>query len=199
MSPHDPSLSVEQASDEIVRIERDRASSIASKPPISSPAYEPNFERVEAIVCPNCPVHGRHSTGSVPGSTLTSSEHRLSPGLISGRSASSPAAPHVTECAVAASDSKVDSDLEFSATTFPKVSDATSLAETIETISSSGRSPSTPLFEPKTPRAMVIIRDVESFGVGGKGFSDLSGDFSDLICTDRNVGPTADGPQVVAA
>ncbi|KAK1504181.1 N-terminal amidase [Colletotrichum tamarilloi] len=199
MSPHDPSLPVEHASDEIVRIERDRASSIASKPPISSPASEPNFERVEAIVCPNCPVHGRHSTGSVPGSTLTSSEHRLSPGLTSGRSASSPAASHVTESAVAASASAVGNDPGFSATKSPKVSDATSLAETIETISSSGRSPSTPLFEPKTPRAMVIIRDVEPFGVEGKGFSDLAGSFPDLICTDRTVGPTADGPQVVAA
>ncbi|KZL86726.1 n-terminal amidase [Colletotrichum incanum] len=199
MSPHDPSLSPEQASDEFVRIERDRASSIASKPPISSPASEPTFERVEAIVCPNCPVHGRHSTGSAPGTSSTTSEHRASPDLTSGRSVSSPAATHGAESVTVASNSKAGDDPQFSVTGSENPSDLNSLAETIETISSTSRSPSTPLFEPKTPRAMVIIRDAESFGNGEKLIPDLPGSFSDLICADRNVGPTSDGQHVVAA
>ncbi|KAK2025001.1 hypothetical protein LX32DRAFT_77749 [Colletotrichum zoysiae] len=194
MSPHDPSLPSEQAPEEFVRIERDRASSIASKPPVSSPASEPTFERVEAVVCPNCPVHGRHSIGSAPGTSSTAVGHRVSPDLTSGRSISSPAATHGTGSVIVASSSKVGGGPQFAVAGSNKSSDSSSLAETIETISSTSRSPSTP-FEPKTPRAMVIM----SLENAEKLIPDLPDTFPELICADRNVGPASDGQHVIAA
>ncbi|KAK1983461.1 hypothetical protein LZ30DRAFT_480680 [Colletotrichum cereale] len=196
MSPRDPSSPLDQYADEIIRIERDRRSSIASKPPIGSPASEPTYERVEAILCPTCPVHGRHSTASAPGATSTSSGHRTSPDLSHGRSSSSPAASNGTENATAATNSKVGDDPNYSITGSNKPSDAGSLAETVETVSSAGRSPSTPLFEPKTLRATVVIRDAGNNGSGG--IPDLPGNLADLACLDRSIGLASDGPNAIA-
>ncbi|EFQ27945.1 uncharacterized protein GLRG_03089 [Colletotrichum graminicola M1.001] len=197
MSPRDPSSPPVQDADEIIRIERDRRSSIASKPPTGSPGSGTPFERVEAILCPTCPVHGRHSTASDPGATLTSSGHRISPDLSHGRSFSSPAAAKGTENATAATNSKGEDGLNYSITGSNKPSDADSLAETIGTVSSAGRSPSTPPFEPKTPRAMVVICDAENNDIGGT--PDLPGSLADLACLDNNIGLSSDGPNAIVA
>ncbi|KAI3536655.1 N-terminal amidase [Colletotrichum abscissum] len=200
MSPRDPSLPPEQDPDDIVRIVRERASSMASKPGMGSPSSEPAYERVEAIVCPTCPVHGRHSTSSAPGDSSTLLGHRISPDLSVGRSLSSPAAATTVGNVAVATTSKVGDDPNYSITGSNKPSDAGSLAETIETVSTTSRSPSTPRFEPKTPRAMVVVRDVEVPGIRDELPSELlAKSFSDLICTDRNVGPPSDGPPAIAA
>ncbi|KAK2775535.1 carbon-nitrogen family protein [Colletotrichum kahawae] len=198
MSPQDPSLPAEQPADEIVRIERDRKHSIGSKPPIDSPASEPNFERVESVLCPTCPVHGRHSTGSAPASHSAGLGPRVSPDLQAGRSMSSLAAANTTGSIDSMSSSHVGEDPKFSATTTSKPSDTGSLTETLETISTTSRSPSTPFFEPKTPKAMVIVRDSDVDSNGGSLIPDLPSNLPDLTCVDRTVGPTPDGPRAIA-
>ncbi|KAF3811270.1 Protein N-terminal amidase [Colletotrichum gloeosporioides] len=197
MSPHDPSLPAEQSADEIVRIQRDRKSSIGSKPPVEPPAPQPDFARVESVVCPTCPVHGRHSTSSAPAPHGATLGHRTPSPDLHGRSLSSPAAVNSSNSIDAISSSQIGDDPKFSTTEIGKPSDVLSLTETIETISTNSRSPSTPFFEPKTPKAMVIIRDSDDSN-GGPLIPDLSPVLSDLTCVDRIVGPTPDGSRAIA-
>lgn len=195
MSPQDPSLSREEDPDEIIRIEHDRMESIGSKPPADIPPSDPNFERIESIVCPTCPLHGRHSTGSAPGPESTSG-HRVSPDIDSGRSLSSPAAVNSNESIDATTcHGNVANDPKFSATASSKPSDVSSLAETVETISASSRSPSTPSFEAKTPKAMIAVRHIDAGG-RGQTLTPEPVNLIDLSCMDKRVGttPTKDAP-----
>lgn len=199
MSPHDPSLPQGQAPEELSRIERDRKDSIGSQPPPDSPASEPNFARIETVVCTTCPVHGRHSTGSAPDPSSISG-HRVSPDSNTGRSMSSPAVTTTGEHTNITPASNVADDPKFSATKSDNPSDVSSLAETVETISISSRSPSTPMFEPKTPRAMVAIRDTDAGADGRTLAPEMPAELTDLTCADRSVGttPTPDAPRAIA-
>ncbi|KAL2873927.1 hypothetical protein SGCOL_010898 [Colletotrichum sp. CLE4] len=151
-----------------------------------------DFEIVEEILCPNCPVHGRQSIGSAQevGSAKMVG-HRDSPDLGSGRSMSLPAASAIEvskKTAILNAKTKQDLEgLEFSSTNATKSSDALSLTETLETVSTTSRSPSTPMFEPKTPTAMVFVRSAndstDSLGL------DATDDLIDLRCMDRDVVP----------
>lgn len=196
MSPYDPSAAAGPSSDEIVRIQRDRKSSIGSKPPAEPSAPAPNFQRVESVVCPTCPLHGRHSTSSAPVPHSSIQSLRSSPDLNSGRSMSSPAAANGVATTDVVLGNQANSP-QFSVTPSSKPSDVSSLAETIETISTTSRSPSTPFFEPKTPKAMVILRDAEA-GSNGSALPALSDDLIDLSCVDIPMGPTPDGSVAIA-
>ncbi|KAF4489859.1 Protein N-terminal amidase [Colletotrichum fructicola Nara gc5] len=199
MSPHDPSLPQGQAPEELSRIERDRKDSIGSQPPPDSPASEPNFARIETVVCTTCPVHGRHSVGSAPDPSSISG-HRVSPDSNTGRSMSSPAVTTTGEHTNITPTSNVADDPKFSATKSDNPSDVSSLAETVETISISSRSPSTPMFEPKTPKAMVAIRDTDAGADGRTLVPEMPAELTDLTCADRSVGttPTPDAPRAIA-
>ncbi|KAF6836169.1 N-terminal amidase [Colletotrichum plurivorum] len=144
MSPYDPSAPTGPSSDEIVRIQRDRKSSIGSKPPAEPSASDPNFHRVESM--------------------------------------SSPAAANGVAATDVISGNHVSNSPQFSVTPSSKPSDVSSLAETIETISTTSRSPSTPFFEPKTPEAMVTLREAEA-GSNGSTLPLLPDDLIDLSCT----------------
>ncbi|KAL4726131.1 hypothetical protein ACLX1H_006808 [Fusarium chlamydosporum] len=133
------------------------------------------FERVEAILCPNCPVHGRRSSSTsqqnvgvserVPHSPPKSSPtHRpassagpsrhLEPEHTEHRRASSGDTSQLTfEKPVEALSNDAQS---YSQNEAAEVSDCGSFADTLQTISTPGRSPATPSFNPSTPKAMVL-------------------------------------------
>ncbi|KAL6924578.1 hypothetical protein FSST1_001852 [Fusarium sambucinum] len=133
------------------------------------------FERVEAILCPNCPVHGRRSSSAaeqnigvparVPQSPPKfSPTHRpassaslpryLEPEQIEIRRASSGDASQlaIKKPVLDLSDDKQSSSQNEAA----EASDCGSFAETLQTVSTPGRSPTTPSFNPSTPKAMIL-------------------------------------------
>ncbi|KAK2936176.1 Carbon-nitrogen hydrolase [Fusarium oxysporum f. sp. vasinfectum] len=132
------------------------------------------FERVEAILCPNCPVHGRRSTadGTVNGDNTLPPPHSPPKSSPAQRPASSAGAPQHLEPEPAAprrassgdaSQLQLENPLDSVAQTTPpqneaaEASDCGSFAETLQTISTPGRSPATPSFNPSTPKAMVLM------------------------------------------
>ncbi|KAH6963611.1 hypothetical protein DER45DRAFT_116405 [Fusarium avenaceum] len=141
----------------------------------SSDAVPAEFERVEEILCPNCPVHGRRSTADgvradenhVPGSlsppkpsptqrpaSSMGTLQYLEPEETAPRRASSGDASqlfHEQPLNNATSAIQLSSQNEAA-----EVSDCGSFAETLQTISTPGRSPATPSFNPSTPKAMVL-------------------------------------------
>ncbi|KAJ3508840.1 hypothetical protein NM208_g15758 [Fusarium decemcellulare] len=148
--------------------------SIANGQPQSDENNPNEFERVEAIICPNCPVHGRRSSSNGgrnneisipvsrsppksspaqrPASSGSLAQH-LAPEQIEPRRASSGDASQI----------KVVEPLNVAKTDTPpsqneaaEVSDCGSFTETLQTISTPGRSPATPCFNPSTPKAMVL-------------------------------------------
>ncbi|KAJ3458487.1 hypothetical protein MRS44_012596 [Fusarium solani] len=127
-----------------------------------SPEMAAEFERVEAILSPSCPVHGRsssnaarHSDYGAPANNLQLPT-KLSPTSPSGKSDSAAfAARHWGKPAA-------EKTLQVSTKTdTPAASDAGSLAGTLQTLSTPGRSPATPAayFNPSTPKAMVLKTD----------------------------------------
>ncbi|KAI8255293.1 hypothetical protein K4K56_007952 [Colletotrichum sp. SAR 10_98] len=193
MVPHDPSQSVDDAREASLLRKKDRRRSLSTKEPITSPASEPTYARVESVVNLTCPLHGRNSTSSAP------SGHRVSSTLASGRSKSTSAAVANNESTEPVVNGSVADNPLFSAIASSGPTDASSLSETIETISAASRSPSTPLFEPKTPKAMVLIRDVDDVGAGVPPLLDLSDSLPDLTCIERKVAPVSDAPQAIVA
>ncbi|RFN43592.1 hypothetical protein FIE12Z_12173 [Fusarium flagelliforme] len=141
----------------------------------SSEVVPVEFERVEEIRCPNCPVHGRRSTsvGVVTDNThlLTSQSppkpspaqrpassagmsHYLQPEEALPRRASSNDATQLV--AEKPTDYANDNAPSSSQNEAAEASDCGSFAETLQTISTPGRSPATPSFNPSTPKAMVL-------------------------------------------
>ncbi|KAL0943977.1 N-terminal amidase [Colletotrichum truncatum] len=185
MVPRDPSQPAEEAQRDWDLFLSQGNNSSASKEPHASHFSEPiaRFERVEALVSLSCPVHGRNSTSSTP------SGHRVASVLSSSRSNSTPAATASSKSKgkERSVSSTIGDDLLFS---------PGSLAESIATISSS-RSPSTPRFEPQTPRAMVLIRENEDIGTGEPPLLHLANNFSDLSCIERPIGSSSDESKAV--
>ncbi|KAF4992539.1 hypothetical protein FGRMN_7101 [Fusarium graminum] len=141
----------------------------------SSDAVPAEFERVEEILCPNCPVHGRRSTADGTRSTENDTPGPHSPPKPSPtqRPASSMgtlqylAPEHTAPRRVSSGDASqltLEKPLDDPTTTIQlppqneaaEVSDCGSFAETLQTISTPGRSPATPSFNPSTPKAMVL-------------------------------------------
>ncbi|KAM0375666.1 hypothetical protein ACHAO7_002229 [Fusarium culmorum] len=141
----------------------------------SSEVVPAEFERVEEIRCPNCPVHGRRSTsvGVVAETTrLHASQsppkpsptqrpassagmpHHLQPEEVLHRRASSGDATRLVSGKPL--DRPTDNAPSASQNEAAEASDCGSFAETLQTISTPGRSPATPSFNPSTPKAMVL-------------------------------------------
>ncbi|CEI39308.1 unnamed protein product [Fusarium venenatum] len=153
----------------------DRTSSTQTGRRRSSVAVPIEFERVEEIRCPNCPVHSRRSTsvGAVTDATrLHASQsppksspaqrpassagisHYLQPEGVLHRRASS---GHMTQLiAEEPLDRLTDNAPSSSQNEAAEASDCGSFAETLQTVSTPGRSPATPSFNPSTPKAMVL-------------------------------------------
>jgi hypothetical protein len=147
-----------------------RGSAARRRPSVDQHGDE--FERVEEVVCPNCPLHGRHS--SVPPGEAN---HTHGPGPVSEGSSAAPSAaepsgqssPKVATDQVEASDDTLKTPVASTqATEVPDNAEAANLerttsqgynssTETTLTVSTPGRSPATPsFFDPLTPKAMVF-------------------------------------------
>ncbi|KAJ4167849.1 hypothetical protein NW754_011665 [Fusarium falciforme] len=132
------------------------------------------FERVEAIISPSCPVHGRRPSSnrgrvneiSIPVSrsppepsppqrpaSSTGTSQYLEPGQLEPRRASSGDA---SQMAFVESQKPTIKDTQVSQNEAAEASDCGSVTETLQTISTPGRSPATPYFNPSTPKAMVL-------------------------------------------
>lgn len=152
----------------------DRTSSAQTGRRRSSDAVPVEFERVEAILCPNCPVHGRRSTadGTVNGGNPLPPPHSPPKSSPAQRPASSAGTPQYLEPEPAAprrassgdaSQLQLENPLDNMAQSASpqneaaEASDCGSFAETLQTISTPGRSPATPSFNPSTPKAMVLM------------------------------------------
>jgi hypothetical protein len=137
------------------------------------------FERVEAIISRNCPLHGCHSTPHGPGAAEISmpvhgvvlhgdrGNHHGNGGRRSasantggGGRGSARTAPDDVATRRHAESRARDSPTDDGG---GLTSDASSLADTqsIETIESPDPSPHTPAFGPTTPKAMVLFHDFE--------------------------------------
>ncbi|RSL91048.1 hypothetical protein CDV31_015547 [Fusarium ambrosium] len=151
-----------------------------------SPEMAAEFERVEAVLSPSCPVHGRsssnaarHSDYGVPANNLQLPT-KLSPTSPSGKSDSAAFAARVERLQLAdlgdniesyylmgtgigpVPKSAVEKTLQVSTKNeTAEASDSGSLAGTLQTLSTPGRSPATPAsyFNPSTPKAMVLKSD----------------------------------------
>ncbi|KAJ4321664.1 hypothetical protein N0V84_005218 [Fusarium piperis] len=151
-----------------------------------SPEMAAEFERVEAVFSPSCPVHGRsssnaarHSDYGVPANNLQLPT-KLSPTSPSGKSDSAAFAARVERLQYADLGDNIESyyfmGTSPSAVGKPtteqalqvstksdtaEASDSGSLAGTLQTLSTPGRSPATPAsyFNPSTPKAMVLRTD----------------------------------------
>ncbi|KAH8736354.1 hypothetical protein BGZ61DRAFT_441879 [Ilyonectria robusta] len=135
------------------------------------------FERVEAILCPSCPVHGRHSSSD----HTRPSEGHLTQSQSSPRAASTnnavtdtdrfqddDAPRHTQQGQPGRGNSHAEKHTDSHASLQPDLLLSNEGAETsgysssgtLQTISSPGRSPATPFcFEPATPKAMVLETD----------------------------------------
>lgn len=185
MVPHDPSQPVEDhgiAWDAFMKAGQNSSKSTGAKVSLFSERVEKN-DRIEAIVSLSG-LYGKVSTSSSP------SRPRGSPELPTSRSNSTPA--------VAAGSKTKDGVVGDKTGDRPPFS-LNSLAETVATIPSSTRSPSTPRFEPSTPKAMLLIRDDKDSLTGGPPLLDLANNFSNLTCIDRPVGPHSDGSKAIVA
>ncbi|OHE96354.1 N-terminal amidase [Colletotrichum orchidophilum] len=159
----------------------------------TSPGVVPvGFDKIEAVLHPNCPVHGRHSTSGVrPTENAAAQEHNEPFDLALRRSLSTPAtANNSTVQFGSLESSKISHNPRVSTVANTPPSDVSSLSETVGTVSTTSRSPSTPFFEPKTPTAMVIIRDLEDAAFGIASPEKESG-LAELRCVDRNMGVSA--------
>ncbi|KAK1718825.1 uncharacterized protein BDZ83DRAFT_755387 [Colletotrichum acutatum] len=164
----------------------------ANNTPSTSPGNAPaDFEKIEAVLHPSCPVHGRHSTSGVrPPENAAAQETSESSDLALRRSLSTPATANGSAVQFGSIEGSISQNPRFSAIVNKQPSDVTSLSETVGTVSTISRSPSTPFFEPKTPTAMVIIRDLEDAAFGIASQEKETG-LAELRCVDRNMGVSA--------
>lgn len=150
-----------------------------------SPEMAAEFERVEVVVSPGCLVHGRsssnaarHSDYGAPANNLQLPT-KLSPTSPSGKSDSAAFAARVERLQLADLGDNIESyylmgaginivekpaaekTLQVLKTDTAEASDSGSLAGTLQTLSTPGRSPATPAsyFNPSTPKAMVLKTD----------------------------------------
>ncbi|KAI8714385.1 CN hydrolase domain-containing protein [Fusarium sp. LHS14.1] len=150
-----------------------------------SPEMAAEFERVEVVVSPSCLVHGRsssnaarHSDYGAPANNLQLPT-KLSPTSPSGKSDSAAFAARVERLQLADLGDNIESyylmgnginivekpaaekTLQVLKTDIAEASDSGSLAGTLQTLSTPGRSPATPAsyFNPSTPKAMVLKTD----------------------------------------
>ncbi|SPJ83630.1 related to amino-terminal amidase [Fusarium torulosum] len=133
------------------------------------------FERVEAILCPSCPVHGRRSSsGEEPnvGAPAPVPQSPPQPSPIPRPASSTGLAQHLQpeqlEPRRASSGDTIQLTIDQSIPDLSNVtqsssqneaaeaSDCGSFAETLQTISTPGRSPATPSFNPSTPKAIIL-------------------------------------------
>ncbi|KAF5706608.1 amino-terminal amidase [Fusarium globosum] len=147
------------------------------------------FERVESVVCPNCPVHGRnpsasgnrHTESAPPMNYPASRPVTVRPITSSPpvRTDSAPASVSTASAIAERSNNSTngptlqldytplitpgpgekpqDKNHEYVTNEVGEASDSGSFAETLQTISTPGRSPATPsFFNPSTPKAMVF-------------------------------------------
>lgn len=132
------------------------------------------FQRVESVVCPNCPVHGRRSTSGSASERDGSPEHSTQD--VAGSSGGS-RPPSIEAKGEGTSTDEPKAQVGDNAGTQPEdvttrssqiaverneASDYSSSGDTPQTIStsSSGMSPATPsLFDPPTPKAMAFNAD----------------------------------------
>lgn len=147
-----------------------RTSTSQNGRPLSREATTGDFERVEAILCPNCPVHGRrsssagdHNDDAVPRALALNrhSPSNKSDSAIGHARKSDPVVDTASSQStlslngIGAIPSQLPSSNEGAET-----SDSGSFADTLPTISTPGRSPATPsFFNPSTPKAMVFKSD----------------------------------------
>ncbi|WYZ38821.1 hypothetical protein EsH8_III_000735 [Colletotrichum jinshuiense] len=186
MSPYKkPHSSTRLPADTAVSVDGKGGKSTPNTSFTSTASAPVGFERIEAVLQYDCPVHGRHSTGGVRAAESAAHEHHESSEMVFRRSLSSPATGTNSHNTLGSLDS-IQQNPQFSAIGQNKPSDVSSLSETVETISTTSRSPSTPLFEPKTPTAMVIIRDLEDAAFGTVQ-SDKDNSLAELRCIDRNI------------
>ncbi|KND93573.1 Protein N-terminal amidase [Tolypocladium ophioglossoides CBS 100239] len=149
------------------------------------------FVKFEAIVCPNCPVHGRRrSDPSTNGESSSASPEVLS--QLDGTRASNAATPMPTSGNQRQGSSTETDRMTLEAAQEPaaKTSRGSGTTEgtaasdrsSSKTISTTGRSPATPpFFSAATPRAMALAPDdidIESLPGG-----DLNGDDLSACCT----------------
>ncbi|KAJ4141345.1 hypothetical protein NW768_000556 [Fusarium equiseti] len=133
------------------------------------------FERVEAILCPNCPVHGRRSSSAaeqnidIP-ARVPQSPPKFSPTHRPASSAGLTRYLESEQTEIRRASSGDTSQLTFekpelglssetqssSQNEAAEASDCGSFAETLQTVSTPGRSPATPSFTPSTPKAMIF-------------------------------------------
>lgn len=141
-----------------------------------------NFERVEVIVCPSCPAHGRRSSSTVGHSGHTPVQGSVAPPPTDDGSGDdgviSPGPSTETEkTPVAPKDPSAFTDFHGQPVNEGgDISDYSSSAETMQTVSTPGRSPATPaFFNPTTPRAMVFSPEdtMDSFSNGDLSGSDV--------------------------
>ncbi|KAM6512694.1 hypothetical protein FSOLCH5_010400 [Fusarium solani] len=150
-----------------------------------SPEVAAEFERVESVVCPSCPVHGRRSSSNAnrhSDSGLAASNHQLSvrpaPTSPSGKSDSAAYVARADSSPQMNFAQRIENyyligpgaistpDIEPvpqppTKNESAEASDSGSLAGTLHTLSTPGRSPATPAsyFNPSTPKAMVLKTD----------------------------------------
>ncbi|KAJ0151741.1 Uncharacterized protein HZ326_5771 [Fusarium oxysporum f. sp. albedinis] len=133
------------------------------------------FERVEAVICPSCPVHGRRSSANGeqgtehpasapqsppksspvprPASSAGPSRHLQPEPAEPRRASSGDTGQLVFEKPILDLNNGTQSCSQNEAA---EASDCSSFAETLQTISTPGRSPATPSFNPSTPKAMIL-------------------------------------------
>ncbi|KAL2760760.1 hypothetical protein ACRALDRAFT_1059497 [Sodiomyces alcalophilus JCM 7366] len=115
-------------------------------------AEQAEFQKFESIISPNCPVHGEHpggsSTGSGANTPLTQEASLVSPDALPVRPADAPDAK-------SSSGGSIRKSPELSDSHGRPTSEASSQAETLESVSA--RTPSPPSHEPPTPKAVVIV------------------------------------------
>ncbi|KAF4980452.1 hypothetical protein FZEAL_3538 [Fusarium zealandicum] len=149
------------------------------------------IERVESVLCPNCPVHsprsssniGRHRDSALPLNRSPAKQARGSPSSQSGIVANDsqvntpepmePPQPAGNPHSTIAKPAEEHTNKFLQASSMNEVaetSDSGSVAETLQTISTPGWSPATPMyFNPSTPKAMTSKADdsdVDLFPMG---------------------------------
>ncbi|EEY14089.1 N-terminal amidase [Verticillium alfalfae VaMs.102] len=174
-----------------------RRESISAGAPRSGSTGAANYERVESVVCPNCPVHGRASRNSNAGERDSSSQplaraspRRPTPVAIPNNNIR----PNEDELSMGTQflsrntvhQVNLLDDSIYSTGSFDSSSTAVETLS-LKTVSSSSRSPSTPT-ELRTPKAMVFIHSLEDTdGAEDELTMNLDKKASVMRCVDREL------------
>ncbi|KAF4780479.1 N-terminal amidase [Colletotrichum scovillei] len=190
----------ESKTSDVIRRESRRWESAAPKPSnVSRETPQPSFERIDSFRSPSCPVHGLHdASDSNRIGDIIVPRRIVAPDLGSPSSVSflPPRTPGANKFDFL--NEYIRQNTEKSVSDETTSGDANSLAETVETVSTTSRSPSTPFFEPKTPTAMIFVRPVDDVQYGHSVSPGFSPGLADLRCIDRNLMKTADIAKVAA-